>query len=75
MIDTKLLALLVLCYEDIFNYKARHGQLISIIMMLSAYDKGRLLQIRTGEGKSTIIAIVAAYKVLKGHHVDIITSS
>jgi preprotein translocase subunit SecA len=37
--------------------------------------KGRLLQVATGEGKSSIISIFAAVMVLKGNKVDVVTSS
>ena len=37
--------------------------------------KGRLLQVSTGEGKSTIISIVATIFALQSRKVDIITSS
>lgn len=37
--------------------------------------KGRIAQVRTGEGKSTIVAILSAYMALQGYFVDIITSS
>ncbi|CAF3841999.1 unnamed protein product [Rotaria sordida] len=52
------------------------AQLLSCIILLKANtDKGMLLQIRTGEGKSTIIAVLAVIHVLKGKNVDVITSS
>lgn len=37
--------------------------------------KGHISQIITGEGKTTIIAIIAALKVLQGEIVDVITSN
>ena len=37
--------------------------------------KGRIAQIQTGEGKSTIIAMLNAYFALNGHFVDVITSA
>jgi preprotein translocase subunit SecA len=52
-------------------------QLMSVLIMLNAKDKGRLAQINTGEGKTTIVAMLAVMKALEGngHKVDIITSS
>lgn len=53
----------------------RATQLLSILIMMSAQEKGMLLQIATGEGKSTITAIMAVVKCMYGHNVDIVTSS
>lgn len=53
-------------------------QILSILSILNGSKeklKGRIAQVRTGEGKSTIIAILSAYMSLQGHFVDIITSS
>ncbi len=36
---------------------------------------GRIAQIKTGEGKSTVIAILAAYMAAQGHFVDIVSSN
>ncbi|CAF4173221.1 unnamed protein product [Rotaria sp. Silwood2] len=51
------------------------AQIISCLVILKANDKGRLLQVNTGEGKSTIISILAVIHALNGKYVDIITSS
>ncbi|CAF4022221.1 unnamed protein product, partial [Rotaria sordida] len=52
------------------------AQILSCLIALNAnVDKGRLLQIGTGEGKSTIISVLAVIHALKGKKVDIITSS
>ncbi len=52
----------------------RTVQLLSILLMLDA-KHARLLEIATGEGKSTIISALAVIKALQGHQVDVITSS
>ena len=52
-------------------------QLVSYCLLLArnTTDKGRLLEILTGEGKSCVIAMVAATYALMGRTVDIVTSS
>ncbi|RIB07716.1 SecA DEAD-like domain-containing protein [Gigaspora rosea] len=50
-------------------------QVLAILLFESANEKGRLLQVSTGEGKSTICAMLTSIKVLQGEDVDIITSS
>ena len=59
------------------NYQVRHVQLLAVLLLLdTAEDKrGRLAEIATGEGKLTIISMLAIIKALQGFHVDIVTSS
>ncbi|CAF4121327.1 unnamed protein product [Rotaria magnacalcarata] len=58
------------------KFPPREIQLLSVLIMLnSEKGKGRLAQINTGEGKTTIVAMLAAIKALEGHQVDIVTSS
>jgi preprotein translocase subunit SecA len=58
------------------NERPRFVQMLSLLSLLNATDKGgRLAQINTGEGKTMTIAMLAAIKVLQGHKVDIVTSS
>lgn len=53
-----------------------HHQQAMIHQIIGKYDKkGHISQIITGEGKTTIIAIIAALKVLQGEIVDVITSN
>ncbi len=68
----------VLCKANIITSgnKPRAIQLLSLLMMMDAkHDKGMIAQIGTGEGKSTIVAMLAAIKALQGEKVDVITSS
>jgi preprotein translocase subunit SecA len=65
----------------------RDIQMLSVLLLLNnKQDHGRLAQIKTGEGKTTIVAMLAVIKALEGiedpnesrtriHQVDIITSS
>ena len=58
------------------NFEPRPIQILAILILLDARDQGgRLLQILTGEGKSTVVSMLAVIKALQNQHVDIITSS
>ncbi|CAF4050160.1 unnamed protein product, partial [Adineta steineri] len=58
------------------NFEPRPIQILAILILLDTTDqRGRILQILTGEGKSTVVSILAAIKALQNQHVDIITSS
>jgi hypothetical protein len=52
------------------------SQLLSCLIALEkSPDRGRLLQVTTGEGKTTIVSLLAVIYALQGRCVDIITSS
>ncbi|XP_051258337.1 protein translocase subunit SecA-like isoform X2 [Dicentrarchus labrax] len=56
------------------HLKPRLTQMVSwCIMALS--KTGRLIQVGTGEGKSCIVAMFAAFRALRGEKVDIMSSS
>ncbi|XP_077077950.1 protein translocase subunit SecA-like [Siphateles boraxobius] len=69
-------ALLTLCkaVENTMMFKPRVTQMVSwCVLVLS--KSSRLVQVGTGEGKSCIVAMFAAYQVMKGKTPDIISSS
>ena len=59
------------------SFEPRTIQILSLLLMLDASknNHARLAQIKTGEGKSVIIAMLAAIHALNGHLVDIVTTS
>ncbi|XP_029942403.1 uncharacterized protein LOC115384222 [Salarias fasciatus] len=56
------------------KYSPRLTQMVSWCL-LALSKTGRLIQVATGEGKSCIIAMFAAFRAQQGQNVDIITSS
>ena len=58
------------------GFKIRDVQLFSIlIILLSPKNKGLFAQIKTGEGKSSIVAVLATVKALYNEYVDVLSSS
>lgn len=60
------------------GYFSRRTQLASLLLLLLAQlteNKGCLLEIGTGEGKSCILAMFATILAIRGTKVDIVTSS
>ena len=57
------------------GHDLRIVQIISLLAFFMGKDGGRLLQISTGEGKSTTAAGLGIIKALQGYKVDIVTSS
>jgi hypothetical protein len=58
------------------GHNLRDTQILSVLTFLNTEgNQGKLCQIKTGEGKTTIVSILAAIKVLQGEAVDIITSN
>ncbi|XP_063043369.1 protein translocase subunit SecA-like [Engraulis encrasicolus] len=56
------------------HWKPRYTQMVSWCILALSHNS-YLLQVGTGEGKSCIVAMFAAYRALKGQKVDIISSS
>lgn len=74
----EMLAVIKRGHELATGQQLRIPQLLSLLLLLegeSLKEVGRLLQIATGEGKTTIIAMFAAFKALQGDFVDVVTSS
>ena len=60
---------------SVCNFSFYETQIISLLFLINKKDgKGRFAQILTGEGKTKIIIALAAYHVILGHCVDIVTS-
>lgn len=72
---TKTLVIMACSVNKFKGYWPRVTQLTSWILLAISTDKGRLLEISTGEGKSCVVAMFAAMLANQGKHVDIITSS
>lgn len=75
---TEVLCVLRECIRRKFKIFPYNTQILTVLGSIAGKDKalrGRIAQVRTGEGKSTIVAILAAYMALQGRFVDIITSS
>ncbi|CAF0795574.1 unnamed protein product [Adineta ricciae] len=58
------------------TFEVRDVQILAILIILDRnHDSGRLLQVLTGEGKSTIVSILTVIQAIQGKRVDIVTSS
>jgi len=76
----KLLAIVTRGFEEVMNFTPYLIQILAISSFLLHYTKGsknhgRIAQIKTGEGKSMIIAILGLCNALMGYFVDVITST
>ena len=72
-----LFAIIRQCIRLQFGILPNNTQIIAAFGILSIPDglKGRIAQVRTGEGKSTIITIIATFLACQGRNVDIITAN
>lgn len=53
----------------------RNIQLISLLILLKAEERGCLAQVKTGEGKTKIVSMFASVKALQFDFVDVVSSS
>jgi len=75
-VKTELLAVVQRAVVLQNKFPPRATQMLSILTLLNANSsKGRLAQINTGEGKSLIVAMLAAIFALQNKKVDVITTS
>ena len=71
-----IIASMIRVVELEFYFKVRDIQIISLLICLLEQNKNGLIEeIKTGEGKTVIIAFLAVIFCLKGKKVDILTSS
>ncbi|CAG9116150.1 unnamed protein product [Plutella xylostella] len=74
--DAEKIAVIMRTVKLSVNIEPRPIQIMSVLLLLNpASSKGRLAQINTGEGKTTIIAMIAAFHGLHNLQVDIVTTS
>jgi ankyrin repeat protein/preprotein translocase subunit SecA len=73
----QLLALITESIYRIYKIRPHDTQILALLGLINhpVSLKGRIAQIKTGEGKSLLIAMLAAFKGLGGEYVDIVTSS
>ena len=75
MLKLEALVVVIKAMELTFD-KPHDVQILAVLLLMGKKNnEGRLAQILTGEGKSLIIAMLAALKVLEGKKVDVVTSS
>ena len=73
---TELLAVIKQANYLSDGHYPRKVQMIAVLLFLfSPKNKGLFTQIKTGEGKTTIVAILATINALRGKYVDVLTSS
>ncbi|MGE3919741.1 MAG: helicase-related protein [Gammaproteobacteria bacterium] len=73
----RLLSLIRLAIRLNFGILPYNTQIFSVLAILNVPDKykGRIAQVRTGEGKSTLTTILTTFLACQGRIVDVITSN
>ncbi|WP_341757414.1 hypothetical protein [Candidatus Tisiphia endosymbiont of Ditula angustiorana] len=57
------------------GHRLRNTQKAVVLIFIQTNTKGHISQINTGEGKTTIISVIAALKVMQGYKGHVITSN
>ena len=74
--DENLIAIVYNAVKEINNFLLNNCQLLALLLLLNKKNnKGKILQMLTGEGKSIIINCFAIIMVLKDHKFDFVTSN
>ncbi len=73
----QLLAIANRVFPQYFNFEPYHVQILAVLGILASKEnfKGCLAQIKTGEGKSTVIALLALILAYQDKCIDVITST
>jgi preprotein translocase subunit SecA len=72
-----IIAILTETIRRQYNILPYSTQILSLLALINTPEqlKGRIGQIKTGEGKSTIVAMLSAFMACQGLFVDVVTSS
>ncbi|EFA05253.1 uncharacterized protein LOC103313326 [Tribolium castaneum] len=57
------------------GHRLRDTQILAVLLFNDVEKRGRLCQVQTGEGKTTIVSILAVVGALQGHLIDVVTTS
>lgn len=73
----QLIAILAENIRHIYKIAPYDTQILSFLALVNTPEKlkGRIAQIKTGEGKSTMIAMLTAFMACQNQFVDVVTSS
>ncbi len=68
---------LILCAWAVANHRQfpHDTQIVTFWSFVKSTDHGLLAQVRTGEGKTLIVGLLAAFLALCGHAVDVLSSN